>query len=77
MEQVLEAIYRGGVFRPLEPLALPDNQRVVITLQLPAQERPGEALAAWRQVYAGLSDEDVAEVEDIALDRSHFMHEDI
>jgi hypothetical protein len=29
-------------------------------------------LAAWRQVYAGLSDEDIATVEAIVLDRSRF-----
>lgn len=77
MERVLEVIYSGGVLRPLEPLALPDNQRMMIRLQLPAQERPSEALAAWQEVYAGLSDEEIAEIEDIALDRSRFMREDI
>jgi len=37
------------------------------------QQRPGrEALAAWHRVYEGLSDEDQAAVEVIALDRSRF-----
>jgi predicted DNA-binding antitoxin AbrB/MazE fold protein len=73
MEQVLEAIYRRGVFTPLRPLTLPEEQRVTIILQFPIQEKSGETLAAWRQVYAGFSEESVAEVEAIALDRSHFM----
>jgi predicted DNA-binding antitoxin AbrB/MazE fold protein len=76
MEQVLEAIYRNGVFTPLQPLSLSEEQRVTIILQLPTQEKPEETLAAWRQVYAGFSEESVAEIEGIALDRSHFMREE-
>lgn len=76
MERVLEAIYQNGAFTPLEPLNLPEHQHVVITIHLPAPEEPDEALVAWQQVYAGLSEEDVAEVEHIALDRSHFMRQE-
>ncbi len=76
MEQVVEAIYRKGVFTPLRPLTLPDEQRVTIVLRFPAQEKPEETLAAWRQVYAGLPEESVAEIERIASDRSHFMREE-
>lgn len=37
---------------------------------------PAPELAAWHEVYAGLSDDEVAEVEAIALDRSSLSHED-
>ena len=75
MEQVmeLEAVYRRGVLKPLKPLGLPENQQVLITLRLPAAEKPEDVLAAWQGVYAGLSAMEVAAVESIALDRSHFM----
>jgi predicted DNA-binding antitoxin AbrB/MazE fold protein len=36
MPRQLEAIYEQGVLRPLEPLALPEHQRVRLTLE----ERP-------------------------------------
>ncbi len=75
MEQVLEVIYRNGAFTPLKPLGLPENQRLKITLHLPAEKRVADALAAWQQVYAGLSDPDRSEVEAIALEREHFMPE--
>ncbi|MCZ7567816.1 MAG: antitoxin family protein [Ardenticatenaceae bacterium] len=73
MERVLEAIYTNGVLKPLESLDLPEDQRVVITIHVPEPEEPDEALQAWGQVFAGLSEQDIAEIERIALDRSHFM----
>jgi len=75
MEQVLEVIYRNGAFMPLKPLGLPENQRLKITLHLPAERRAADTLAAWQQVYAGLSGPELAEIEAIALDREHFMPE--
>lgn len=76
MERVLEAVYRKGVLTPLEPLELPEDEHVMITVHVPMPEEPDEALLAWQQVYAGLSEEDVVEVERIALDRSHFMRQE-
>lgn len=76
MERVLEAVYRKGVLTPLEPLELPEDEHVMITVHAPMPEEPDEALLAWQQVYAGLSEEDVVEVDRIALDRSHFMRQE-
>jgi len=64
------------VLTPLEPLDLPEHQRVVITVHFLAPEEPDEALLAWQDVYAGLTEEDIAEVERVALDRSHFMRQE-
>ena len=75
MEQVLEVIYRNDAFMPLKPPGLPENQRLKITLHLPAEKRAADTLAAWQQVYVGLSETDVNEVEAIALDREYFMPE--
>ena len=76
MEQVVEAIYENGVFTPLEPLDLPERQRLLITIRLPAAEDPDQALKAWQQVYEGLSEQEVAEIESISLDRDHFMRQE-
>ena len=73
MEREVEVVYRDGVLMPLEPLKLAENLRMTITLHLPAAERAQEILAAAQRVFADLSDEDIAEIEAIALDRSHFM----
>ena len=49
-------------------------ERVVPTLgqEWVASVTPKENLSAWQQVYAGLAEDDIAVVERIALDRSHW-----
>lgn len=68
MERTLEAVYHNGVLTPLEPLDLPEDLRVKITIHWPVRENPDEALQAWEQVYAGLSEEEIVEIEQIALE---------
>lgn len=72
--KVLEAVYEEGVLKPLQDPELDEHQRVVIELRPSSSEKvASNRLQAWQEVYEGLSDEDVAEVEQIALDRSRFM----
>ena len=73
MEYTLEAIYEGGVFKPMKSLKIPDHQRVTITVHHPRVENPNGKIESWQQVYAGLSDQDIVEIESLALDRSHFL----
>ena len=44
-------------------------------LFVPTELTPDEVLKLAGQVYAGLSEQEVSEVEKIALDRSHFVGE--
>ncbi len=39
MEQIVEVIYQNGVLAPLQPLGLRENQRLQITLRVPASRR--------------------------------------
>ena len=73
MEYSLEVIYEGGVFKPITSLKLPEHQRVTITIHQPSIENPNQELESWHQVYAGLSEQDIVEIESIALDRNHFL----
>jgi predicted DNA-binding antitoxin AbrB/MazE fold protein len=73
MDRVVEAIYENRMLRPLEALDLPEHQHVHITIHEPGTESPDETLPAWHQVYEGCTDEEIAQIEAIALDRSHFM----
>jgi predicted DNA-binding antitoxin AbrB/MazE fold protein len=74
MPQKVEAIYENGLLKPLEALALPEGQRVLVTIEPQAEQlSPDEILALARRVYEGLSEEEIAEIEAIALDRSNFM----
>ena len=49
------------------------ERAAAIRVQELEERRAAAKLAAWQRVYAGLSDEDIAEVEKIALDRSQFL----
>jgi predicted DNA-binding antitoxin AbrB/MazE fold protein len=74
MTQVYEAIYENGVFRPLAPLAssLVEGQQVRIVVEA---ETPKDILNLAAQVYEGLSEEEIEEVERIALDMFPFFTE--
>lgn len=73
MTQTVEAIYQNGTFRPIEPSEIPlqDGQSVRLTIESPDEARNILELAG--NVYAGLSEEEVEEVESIALDRTIFF----
>jgi predicted DNA-binding antitoxin AbrB/MazE fold protein len=73
MQRTAEAIFEDGVLKPLEPLDLAEHQVVQLTIEVAEASEPIASLAAWRAVYEGLDDAEVAAVERIALDRSNFM----
>jgi predicted DNA-binding antitoxin AbrB/MazE fold protein len=75
MVKVLEVVYEDGVLKPLTDPGLADHQRVLIEIQLPDETAAESGLAAWQSVYDGLSDDEVADVEAIVLDRSHFFRQ--
>jgi predicted DNA-binding antitoxin AbrB/MazE fold protein len=72
MTQACEAIYENGVFRPVDPVGreLVDGQRVRLLVET---HKPDEILDLATDVYANLSEDEVAEIEQIALDRSTFF----
>ena len=72
MKHAIDAIYENGAFRPLghESLPMADGQRVRITVD---DECEPEALRLATAVYDGLSDSDIDEIEQIALDRDSFF----
>ena len=72
MKYALEAIYENGTFRPLQRdvVAIADGQRVRITVD---DECEPEALRLATNVYEGLSDKDVDEIERIACDRGNLF----
>lgn len=71
--RVFEAVYEDGVLKPLEDPGLPEHHRFSVRVRELGEKRAADDLAAWHRVYAGLSDEAIAEVEEIALDRSRFF----
>ncbi len=72
MTRLLTAVYENGVFRPLEDPGLDEHQHVTVEILTQPATSADDALAAWQQVYEGLSEHQIREIEEIALDRSHF-----
>ena len=59
MVRQLEAVFEGGVLRPIEPLALPEHQRVRLTLDDQAMPQNGDAcpVSARREEFLWLANE--------------------
>jgi predicted DNA-binding antitoxin AbrB/MazE fold protein len=73
--RVFEAVYEDGVLKPLEDPGLPEHHRFSVQVEeLDATEVTSE-LDAWHEVYEGFSEEDIAAVESMALDRSRFSRD--
>lgn len=57
MTRILQAVYENGVLRPLEPLALKENQQVTVTV---AEQDDGDWLdTAFLRYLEGQADESV------------------
>jgi predicted DNA-binding antitoxin AbrB/MazE fold protein len=69
--QDLDAVYHDGVFEPLTTPTLPEGAHVHLRVENAVQGENSLSLAS--QVYEGLTVEQIAEIEVIALDRSRFM----
>lgn len=77
MRQVVEAIYENGVFRPLKAPELSEGQEVQLIIQSKDQIEPDQMLQLAAEVYQGLSDQQIQDVEQIALDRQPFFGESV
>jgi predicted DNA-binding antitoxin AbrB/MazE fold protein len=75
MRQTIKARYHDGVLEPLEPLTLADETEVQVTVETATPVSAEDILQRAARVYQGLTAEEVAQVEAIALDRQHFFRE--
>ena len=75
MQKTLDAIYEHGVFRPLQHPEIPEGQRVQLVVQGSFKESPEDLLALASQVYEGLPESLVDDIEKIALSRRVFFGE--
>ncbi|HNP80208.1 MAG TPA: antitoxin family protein [Nitrospira sp.] len=75
MRQTIKARYHDGVLQPLEPLALTDDAEVQVTVDTEMAVNAEEILRRAALVYQGLTADDIAQVETIALNRQQFFRE--
>ena len=71
-DQLVNAVYEHGSFRPLEPLSIEMRNGDLVRLRIEAQGEP-PLLELAGQVYDGLSPSEIEEIERVALDRSNFF----
>ena len=76
MTQTLDAVFKDGGFKPVDNGSLPfsEGQRVKLTVEVPSETEDNLVELAG-QVYAGLSEKDIDEIEHVALDRGNFFHD--
>ncbi len=74
--ETIDAIFEHGTFRLVRPSTIPlrDGQRVRLVVE--TEESPDAILALAASVYAGLSPQDITDVEQIALQRRDFFGDD-
>ncbi len=76
MTQTIEAVYQNGMFCPLGNISPNFAEGEAVSLTVTERRlSPEEMLELAGKVYEGLSDEEIAEIETIALDRSRFFDE--
>ncbi|HWP03887.1 MAG TPA: hypothetical protein VNL96_10550 [Gemmatimonadaceae bacterium] len=71
--ETLEAIFEHGSFRLVRPPNIPLREGQRVRLVVETEESPDTILALAANVYAGLSPQDITEVEQIALQRQDFF----
>ena len=72
-QQNFEAVFENGVLRPLANLQLREGESVKLTVENDSTLTTEEMLQLAAQVYEGLSEQDIEEVEQIACERSDFF----
>ena len=76
MSQTVDAIFKDGTFTPVDngSLDLSEGQRVKLTVEVPS-ETSNNLLELASHVYEGLAEEEIGEIERLALDRNNFFHD--
>ena len=73
MKQSLDAIYENGVLRPLRSLSVTEGQKVRLTIEAETSGGSDDLLGLAGEVYQGLTEGEINDVERIALKRDAFF----
>jgi predicted DNA-binding antitoxin AbrB/MazE fold protein len=73
IRQTFDAIFENGVFRPLEPSNVPVSEGQQVRIIIETAQTAEEILEVAANVYDGLTEEQINEIEQIALNRQDFF----
>lgn len=71
-----ELVSRAKELSPLNKVRLIERIMFLLEQELMTPQSTQDTLSAWAEVYAGLSEKEIMEVENLALDRRHFMKQE-
>ncbi len=73
ISSTIEAVFENGAFRPLTSLKLliSEGQHLKISIETNSDD----VLNLATSVYAGLSKQQIDDIEEIVLDRTHFFNQ--
>ncbi len=74
MKAVVDAVYQDGVFKPVRPPDISDGEHVRIMVESVGQARRDDILQLAARVYAGLSPNEIDEIEEMARHRTLFTN---
>ena len=77
MTQHFEAVVENGRLCPVEPIALVEGERVSVRIESRNQISPRDMLRLAADVYEGLSEHEIAGIENIALERNDWFARDV
>ncbi len=69
MKSTVDAIFEGGVFKPLQRPEISEGEHVRLTVETVARVDTEDPLELAARVYRGLRPEEIEEIEAITLDR--------
>lgn len=72
MKSTVDAVFRDGVFQPVQRPDLPEGERVRLTLETVGTASPSDMLGLATRVYVRLSAKDIEEIEEMARHRPFF-----
>ncbi len=75
LKQTVDAVFENGVFRPLTKRDIPIVEGQQVRLTVETLESPGEVLELATQVYDGLTEQQIDEIEQLVLNRSSWFDE--
>jgi len=71
-KQSIDAVYEKGIFKPVKQteINIPEGKKVKIIID--TEENSEDLLKQITSIYDGMTEEEIEEIEKIALDRSNF-----
>lgn len=72
MTETIELVYQNGIFKPLNavPESVTEGSKIKLVIEV---EESSSIMKLAENFYEGLSEDEIDEIEKIALDRSNFF----